>query len=103
MIFVDGFFHRHAIWGDAQVAHLISDVSFDDLKAFAEKLRMPTYWMQPFPIPHYQLNDFWRRRAIAEGAVDCAGDDQRPRYLKALEQYVIANRQHYVKRHDLRS
>lgn len=91
MIYVEGLAARQTIWGFAAAAHLVSDTSLDELRAFAERLGIPRYWMQPFPVPHYELNNAWRRRAIRAGAIDCAGADRQEVYRQALRDYVTAN------------
>ena len=90
MIFVDGLELRAAIWGDAEVSHLVSDTDVGELKAFAERLGMPLYWLQMFPVPHYELSEAWRRRALKAGAVDCAGD-RAEEYRCALRRYLDRN------------
>ena len=90
MIFVDGLEARRAIWGDDQVAHLVSDTSVGELKAFAERLGLPLYWLQMFPVPHYELSEAWRRRALKAGAEDCAGD-RAEQYRCALRRYLDRN------------
>jgi len=88
VIFVDGMTHRLTIWGDGVSAHLVSDTSVAELKEFAGYIRMPLYWFQPLPVPHFELSPMWRRRAIKVGAVDCAGEDRRERYLEALRRFL---------------
>lgn len=94
MIFVEGYKHRVTVWGDGTSAHLVSDTSVDELRDFAEYIRLPRYWMKPFPIPHFELAPVWRRTAIKHGAVDCAGLDRQEEYLAAIRRFVDRNPQY---------
>ena len=62
MILVD-----QAIWPahGRRFAHLVSDVSHDELHAFAADLGLPT---RAFHRDHYDLPDEWWDRAVAAGA-----------------------------------
>lgn len=62
MILVD-----QAIWPahGRRFAHLVSDVSHDDLHAFARELGLPP---RAFHRDHYDLPDDWWDRAVAAGA-----------------------------------
>jgi hypothetical protein len=91
VIYIDGLKHRKAIWGMDDAAHMISDTSLEELKAFAEQLRMPKYWLQPFPVPHFELSAMWRRRALRAGAIDCAGEDRQEQYVLAIKRYLAFN------------
>lgn len=88
MIFVEGLTHRKTIWGDGVSAHLISDASVAELKDFAQYIRMPDYWYQPIPVPHFELSPWWRRRALKAGAVNCSGDDRQHLYVGALRRFL---------------
>lgn len=46
-------------------AHLVSDTSFEELHAFAERLELPR---RAFHRDHYDVPSEWRERAIALGA-----------------------------------
>ena len=91
MIYLDGTTQRERLWGLTIVAHMVSDTSLAELKAFAEQLRLPHYLLKPFVVPHFELTDGWRRRALAAGAVDCAGPDRHGIYLEALRRFVREN------------
>lgn len=51
-------------------AHLVSDVSYDELHAFAEQLGLPR---RAFHGDHYDVPDHLRTAAIAMGAVPVDG------------------------------
>ena len=51
---------------DHRFAHLISDISFDELHAFAAELGLP---LRAFHRDHYDLPDTWWGHAVASGAV----------------------------------
>lgn len=53
--------HRDRLW-----AHLVSDVSYDELHAFAEQLGIP---QRAFQGDHYDIPSELRERALAIGAV----------------------------------
>ena len=91
MIFVDGLSQRRTIWGGDVAAHMVSDTSLAELKAFAEDLRLPQYWLQLLVVPHYELYPMWRVRALRAGAVDCSGLDRQAEYLAELRRYAANN------------
>ena len=53
-------------WRDLRWAHLVSDVSYDELHAFAAGLGIPR---RAFQGDHYDVHTELRARAIAAGAV----------------------------------
>jgi len=52
-------------WRDRRWAHLVSDESYDELHAFAERLGLERRWFQG---DHYDVPTDHRERAIALGA-----------------------------------
>lgn len=54
-------------WRHNQACHLFAD-SLTELHAFARGLGMPVAWFQNRRIPHYDLSEGTRRRAIEHGA-----------------------------------
>lgn len=61
-----------AIWphGGRRFAHLVSDVSFDELHEFAAELGLPP---RAFHHDHYDLPEEWCDRAVAAGAQAVGG------------------------------
>lgn len=59
--------HRGGLW-----CHLVSDVSFDELHAFARRLGVPR---AAFQGDHYDLDELRRERAIDQGAMAVDGRD----------------------------
>jgi RimJ/RimL family protein N-acetyltransferase len=59
--------HRGGLW-----CHLVSDLSFDELHAFARRLGVPR---AAFQGDHYDLDERRREHAIAQGAVAVDGRD----------------------------
>lgn len=53
-------------WRDREWAHLVSDTSYDELHAFAERLGIPR---KAFQGDHYDVPTELREQAIAIGAV----------------------------------
>jgi hypothetical protein len=99
VIFVEGLTHRRAIWGDELNAHIVSDVSIAELKAFGRDLGIPDYWLQAFPVPHYELSVHWRHRALKAGAMDCSGLDRAQLYVEALRRYVATHPEVFGRRY----
>jgi hypothetical protein len=52
-------------WRDRRWAHLVSDVSYDELHAFAARLGLERRWFQG---DHYDIPADYRERAIELGA-----------------------------------
>lgn len=52
-------------WRGRRWAHLVSDQSFDELHAFADRLGLPP---RAFHRDHYDVPEDWRERAIVLGA-----------------------------------
>lgn len=58
-------------WPFAQSCHLVAD-SVEELQTFARKLRLHRSWFQDkSEMPHYDLTDRMRSRAILLGAIEC--------------------------------
>ena len=77
MILVDA-----AIWPHRgrQWAHLVSDVSYDELHAFAERLGIP---QRAFQGDHYDIPEELRDRAVAIGAVEVSSRELLRRLVAA--------------------
>jgi hypothetical protein len=62
----------HAVWPHRgrRFAHLVSDVSYDELHAFAAELGLQRHWFQG---DHYDIPTEVRRRAIEQGAEPVTG------------------------------
>ena len=67
--------HRDRLW-----AHLVSDTSYDELHAFAERLGIPR---RAFQGDHYDLPEEMRADAIALGALDVTGRELITRLIHA--------------------
>ena len=67
--------HRDRLW-----AHLVSDTSYDELHAFAERLGIPR---RAFQGDHYDLPEEMRAEAIALGALDVTGRELITRLIRA--------------------
>jgi hypothetical protein len=67
--------HRDRLW-----AHLVSDTSYDELHAFAERLGIPR---RAFQGDHYDLPEEMRADAIAFGALDVTGRELITRLIRA--------------------
>ena len=67
--------HRDRLW-----AHLVSDTSYDELHAFAERLGIPR---RAFQGDHYDLPEEMRAEAIALGALDVTGRELITRLIHA--------------------
>ena len=57
-------------WRDQVWAHLVSDESYDELHAFAERLGIPR---RAFQGDHYDVPEDYRERAIELGATPVSG------------------------------
>lgn len=74
--------------------HLTTDGELDDLHAFAARIGMRRAWFQSGRIPHYDLTEGRRQRALAAGAVFVPAKEQaRRRIAKRAEGRAAAEEQ----------
>lgn len=52
--------------------HLMSDTSIEELKEFASRLGLKQAWFQEGSLPHFDLSNAMRYKAIRMGAQECA-------------------------------
>jgi hypothetical protein len=67
-------------WRGRRWAHLVSDTSYDELHAFAERLGVPRHAFQG---DHYDVHTLLRERAIALGAHPVAARELLARITRA--------------------
>ena len=74
MIYVDTLSARgFAVRGlRVRTCHCFSDQGEDELRAFAQRIGLPTRWLQRRTVPHFDLTRGMRARAVAAGAIELA-------------------------------
>jgi hypothetical protein len=58
-------------WGKYVMSHLLGS-DLDELHAFAESIGLRRYWFQDKRIPHYDVSETKRQKALQKGAVAIA-------------------------------
>ena len=73
MIFVDWLRPclPNAKWKHDKSCHLLSDISIEELNGFAIGIGLKRSWLQKKKIPHYDLTERMRERAVIAGAFEC--------------------------------
>lgn len=77
-IYVDGLrFYPSSPLGARQWCHMATDGPIEELHAFAARIGMKISWFQDKNprLPHYDLVESRRRRAVALGAVEVDGPE----------------------------
>lgn len=71
MVYVDPLWERttNKQWRWNKSCHLFAD-SLEELHAFAESIGMKREWFQNTKLPHYDLTEARRKKAVAKGAVE---------------------------------
>lgn len=56
-------------WRWSKSCHLFAD-SLEELHAFAESIGMKREWFQDAKLPHYDLTETRRKKAVTKGAIE---------------------------------
>ena len=77
MIYVDTLSARgFAVRGlRVRTCHCFSDQGEDELRAFAQRIGLPTRWLQRRTVPHFDLTTAWRANALVGGARELSNRD----------------------------